>query len=91
MYINKSVPDEWLKFILIPIFKKGDPNLCTNYRGIALMSVVAKLYNRLLLNRLRDGLLKYLRPNQNGYLPMRSTAQHVLILRRIFEEVEKKK
>ena len=90
IYIKKEIPDEWLKSILIPIFKKGDSNLCTNYRGIALMSVVAKLYNRLLLNRLRDGLLKHLRPSQNGFLPMRSTAQHVLTLRRIFEEIEQK-
>ena len=73
---------------MIPIFKKGDPNKCANYRGIALMSVCAKLYNRMILIRLRNGLLVHLRPNQNGYLPMRSTAQHVLCLRRIFEEIE---
>ena len=36
------------------------------YRGIALMSTYAKLYNRL-LGRIRDGLDNHLRQNQNGF------------------------
>ena len=84
-YSSKTVPLEWLVSVLIPVFKKGvssDPN---NYRGIALMCVCAKLYNRLLLERLRSVLDKYLRYNQNGFRQFRSTAQHVLAVRRIFE------
>ena len=82
--IQKSL---WHVSLLIPVYKKGDPSLCTNYRGIALMSVCAKLYNRILLARIRDGLDNYLRPNQNGFRPLRSTAQHVLTWKRIHEEV----
>jgi hypothetical protein len=52
-YVTKSVPSEWLISILIPVFKKGDSSNPNNYRGIALMCVCAKLYNRLLLERLR--------------------------------------
>ena len=61
--------------------------MCTNYRGIALMSTCAKLYNRLLLGRIKDGLDSHLRQNQNGFRPLRSTGQHVLAWRRIYEEV----
>jgi hypothetical protein len=52
------------------------------------MSVSAKLYNKLLLERLRDKLDAKLRYNQNGFRSLRSTAQHVLSLRRLFEEVK---
>jgi hypothetical protein len=51
------------------------------------MSVCAKFYNRILLACIRDGLDKYLRPNQNGFHPLRSIRQHVLTWKRIHEEV----
>ena len=86
-YTSKTVPTEWHVSLLVPVFKKGNPSMCTNYRGIALMSTCAKLYNRLLLGRIRDGLDSHLRPNQNGFRPLRSTGQHVLAWRRIHEEV----
>ena len=51
------------------------------------MCVCAKLSNRLLPERLRDVLDKYLRHNQNSLRQLRSTAQHVLAVRRIFESI----
>ena len=81
-YETKTVPAEWHTSMIVPVFKKGDSSSCNNYRGIALMSVYAKLYNRILFVRLRDTLEKHLRPNQNGFRPLRSTAQQVLALRR---------
>ena len=49
-------PKEWIKNIIIPLPKKGDRTKMSNYRGISPMSVTAKLYNRLLLNRIREPL-----------------------------------
>jgi hypothetical protein len=95
-YCNKclstgSAPDQWLKQLIIPVPKKGDLTKCTNYRGIALMSYAAKGYNKVILMRLRDGLESKLRYNQNGFRPDRSTLQHVLALRRLFEVAKTKK
>ena len=28
-----KMPDEWRKIVLVPIYKKGDVQSCTNYRG----------------------------------------------------------
>jgi len=86
-YETKTVPKEWHTSLIVPVFKKGDSSICSNYRGIALMSVYAKLYNRILFARLRDTLDMHLRPNQNGFRPLRSTAQQVLALRRLIEEI----
>ena len=90
-YTSGQVPSTWHESLIVPVFKKGDPNVCGNYRGIALMSICAKLYNRLLLIRLRNGLDAYLSPNQNGFRPLRSTGQHVLCLKRLIEEFRKSK
>jgi hypothetical protein len=86
-YASKTVPNEWHISLLVPVFKKGNPSLCTNYHGVALMSTCAKLYNRLLLGCFRDGFDTHLRQNQNGFCPLRSTGQHVLAWRRIYDEV----
>ena len=90
-YATKSVPSDWHVSIIIPVFKKGDPKKCDNYRGIAIEDILAKLYNVLLSNRLMPTLVPILRPNQNGFLPLRCGAQHVLTLRRIIEEIQTSK
>jgi ribonuclease HI len=88
--ITQSVPFEWLTSVMIPVHKKGNTDDCNNYRGIALMSITAKLYNRILLGRLQDVLESKLRINQNGFRPNRSTTQQVLALKRIIEECDMK-
>ncbi len=88
MLYFKTILNEWhISLLLVPVFKKGNPSTWTNYRGIALMSTCAKLYNRPLLGRIKDDLDSHLRPNENGFRPLRSTGQHVLAWRRIHEEV----
>jgi hypothetical protein len=86
-YVAKKAPREWMISILVPVFKKGNSSDPNNYRGIALMCACAKLYDRLLLERLRSVIDKHLRYNQNGFRQLRSTAQHVLSVRRIFESI----
>ena len=83
-----DIPNLWLKSNIIPIPKKGDLSKQENYRGIGLMSTAAKVYNKLLLNRLSPHIEPILRTNQNGFRKGRSTTGHILTLRRIFEEIK---
>ena len=46
-------PPEWGISGIVPTPKKGDLNIPENYRGISLTQTAAKVYNRLLLNRIR--------------------------------------
>ena len=48
IYKKKQIPSDWEIGITIPVPKKGDLSQCDNYRGIALMSLAAKLYNKIL-------------------------------------------
>ena len=85
--INKTCPESWRTSQIIPVPKKGDLTLVTNYRGISLMPIAAKIYNKLLLNRLLPKVEPLLRKNQNGFRAGRSTLSQILALRRIIEEI----
>jgi hypothetical protein len=49
IYLSQKPPPEWLILILIPVHKKGSVSDTNNYRGLALMSITAESYNRILL------------------------------------------
>ena len=52
-------PDKWSEGFIVPIFKKGDKNEPSNYRGITLLSTLGKLFTRVLNNRLNEWAEKY--------------------------------
>ena len=81
---NKSdVPKAWRTLIVVPVPKKGDLTLPTNYRGISLMCIIAKIYNKAMLLRVRAILDRKLNGIQNGFRPKRSTISHIVTLREI--------
>ena len=53
------------------------------------MCIVAKVFNKLLLFRLRDVLDSKLRVQQNGFRQNRSTVQHIMELRSLLENLDK--
>ena len=81
-------PKQWSILNIIPIPNKGDINLGSNYRGISLTSLVAKTYNRMILNRIRPHLDCHLRKNQNGFRSGRTITSQILALRRLIEGVK---
>ena len=85
VYSNLTLPDQWITSVIVPSPKKGDLSLMTNYRGISLLSIATKVYNKILLNRIRDEVDPILRKNQAGFRPGRSCAQQIHILRRVLE------
>ena len=85
--LEGNSPPEWGLSGIVLVPKKGDLTIPDNYRGISLSQTAAKVYNRLLLNRIRPEVEKILRPNQSGFRPLRSTASQILALRRLIEEI----
>ena len=85
VYSNLTPPDQWITSVIVPLPKKGDLSLMTYYRGISLLSIAAKVYNKILLNRIRYEVDPILRKNQAGFRPGRSCAQQIHILRRVLE------
>lgn len=90
LHIDGEKPDQWGINNIIPTPKKGDLSLVKNYRGIALSTMISKLCNKMILNRIRPKIDEHLRANQNGFRPGRSTIGQILALRRLIEGIRSK-
>ena len=54
-FMLSIVPVDWVIACMVPLCKcKGDVHECSNFRGISLLSVVGKVYDKILINRIRD-------------------------------------
>ncbi|VDP77136.1 unnamed protein product [Schistosoma curassoni] len=69
---GEQVPMDWKEGHLIKIAKKGDLSKCENYSGIILLSVPWKVFNRVLLNWMKDAVDAQLRNQQCGFRKDRS-------------------
>ena len=47
-------PPQWSCMNIIPVPKLGDLSVTDNYRGISLTYIMAKRFNRLILNRITE-------------------------------------
>ena len=79
-------PDVWGKSGLKSLPKKGGLGITRNYRGISFDLIPSKIYNKMLLQRIRPYFKPILRMNQNGFHPKRSTLVQILTLRRLMKE-----
>jgi hypothetical protein len=84
-WVDKKVPEDWVRGEIVLIFKKGDRKLCKNYRGITLMSHGAKIYDKVCLNRLNVKVEPQLQEEQYGFRPGRSTVDLIFALRQIMD------
>ena len=86
-------PNAWKINFITPIFKRGGGNDPSNYRGIALTSALAKLFTRILHNRLQCFLESnnILVEEQIGFRKGSRTADHVFTLKTIIDKIFKKK
>ncbi|MFN9380495.1 MAG: RNA-directed DNA polymerase [Bacteroidota bacterium] len=93
----EEIPREWMQGLIFPLYKDGDDRDPLNYRGITLLSIVGKVYNRVLGDRLmkfaerKGGVLEELgiRPGiveeQGGFRPGRGTIDQLFVLTEILK------
>ena len=78
--------------ILILIHKKGCKSDPSNYRGITLMNMVAKLYSKVLLNRLAPYFeAHFVKDEQGGFRAERSTEDQCFALNNIACQFRRRK
>jgi hypothetical protein len=80
---TEKVPHEWMQGLIFPLYKDGDDRDLLNYRGITLLSIVAKVYCSVLANRLmifaeREGA--GIVEEQGGFRPRRGTDDQLFAL-----------
>uniref|UniRef100_A0A8C6L319 Reverse transcriptase domain-containing protein n=1 Tax=Nothobranchius furzeri TaxID=105023 RepID=A0A8C6L319_NOTFU len=80
-----AVPVEWQTGVVVPIFKKGDLRVCSNYRGITLLSLPGKVYSKVLERRVRSIVESQIEEEQCGFRPGRGTVDQLYTLARVME------
>ena len=72
--------------IITPYKIKGERNDCNNYRGISLLSIVGKVFARVILTRLQKLAERIYPESQCGFRAERSTIDMVFSLRQLPEK-----
>ena len=86
-------PKQWKAGYICPIFKTGVKSDPSDYRGIAIISCIGKLFNSVLTNRLDNYLEKHkiISETQVGFQKRARTSDHMFILRTLIEKYTSKK
>ncbi|MEW8544930.1 MAG: reverse transcriptase family protein, partial [Candidatus Thiodiazotropha sp.] len=82
-------PQSWTESYITPIFKKGDVDDTNNYRGIALINILAKLYSKLLHDRLMKwaSVNEKIIHNQFGFQKNKSTVDCIFIFHSLISKL----
>ena len=81
-----KTPRDWLTVVIISIFKEGDRKQSTNYRGISLLSLPAKVYAKCLGRKCREIVEAKLEDGQCSFRLGRSTTKQIFTLKQIFKK-----
>ncbi|KAM9812086.1 uncharacterized protein ACBT44_011417 isoform 1-T7 [Syngnathus typhle] len=82
-WTSGTVPLDWQTGVVIPLFKKGDRRVCSNYRGITLLSLPGEVYSGVLERRVRPEVEPRIQEEQSGFRPGRGTVDQLFTLSRI--------
>ena len=93
IFSNAIYPKSWSSNYLKPIYKKGSKENPDNYRGLAIGSVVSKLYSTILLQRLESftDSNRTITPNQIGFRKGHRTADHIFVLKSLITKLTRQK
>jgi sorting nexin-29 len=80
------MPKDWRKSIIFPIHKKGDKLKCANYRGIALLCTVFKVFTNIIRRRLEPYMERIVGEYQGGFRAGRSTTDQLFTVKQILEK-----
>lgn len=87
IFLSEEIPSNFNKAIMIPLFKKGDPLIASNYRGLSLLNSLSKIFNSIILNRLTFWIEhnKILTEFQAGFRKQYSTVDNIFNLMNIVQ------
>nr|VZI46782.1 unnamed protein product [Spirometra erinaceieuropaei] len=85
-----EVPLDFKDATIVPLYKrKGNRQVCDNYRAISLLNIAGKIFARILLNRLNNHLEQGLLPeSQCGFRRHRGTTDMIFATRQLQEKCQ---
>ena len=84
---SECIPERWGEGMIVSFFKKGDQEDPNNYKGITLLNVVGKLFNKVLNYRLLYWLEEHnkLSESQAGFRFGRSCVDNLFVLNEVIQ------
>jgi hypothetical protein len=75
------VPDDWKKANIVPVFKKGEKHMASNYRPVSLTSIACKLLEHIVHSSIMDHFDRHqvLCDEQHGFRVKQSCESQLLI------------
>ena len=73
-----SLPSDWKLANVVHVHKKGAKDQEENYRPISLLPIVSKVFERCVLNSIKDHLYHVSSPKQHGFCTGRSCVTNLL-------------
>jgi hypothetical protein len=79
---QSEVPMDWLRGVVVPLYKDGDRRAPLNYRPITLLSIAGKVYTGVLQSRLMkwSEANNIIEPEQGGFRPGRGCPEQLFTL-----------
>ena len=77
-YNTGIIPQEWKNANVVPIHKKSDKSCVENYRPISLTSLIMKIFEKCIRNKLHDICLDKITAKQHGFLPSKSCTTQMI-------------
>ena len=83
-----TIPDDWKKAKIVPVYKKGDKGKAENYRPISLTSIICKMLEHIIDSNIRAHLdrHKILTDAQHGFRQKKSCETQLITTIRDFAE-----
>ena len=81
-------PTDWRRAIFIPLPKKGDLQLCSNYRTISLISHASKILLKVIMKRMENKLEEEVSNTQADFRKNRGTKDHIFNLKMIIQKYQ---
>ena len=82
-----KVPVDWVCAVIVPLYKgKGSVNDCKNHRGISLLSIVGKLFGRLVIGRVQQVTQGKISEEQCGFRPGRGCSDQIFTVQQLIEK-----
>jgi hypothetical protein len=85
LLLRETCPQSWKETKITVIFKKGDTKMPGNYRPIAILPILYKVFSKMLCNRLSETLVAAQDVDQAAYRKGFSTDDHLLTVSLLIE------
>lgn len=84
---SSTFPETWKSTKICPVHKKGSTSMVTNYRPIAIISNVAKIFETILHKHIYRQVKHLISPDQHGFVENRSTTTNLCCFSQFATEI----